>query len=267
MILVLQQKKQYLPVFVLPGNEEEVSSIMKVCQRYEIDFAVRGNGSSVMGFVMSSDLVIDMAKMKQIEIDEDRGLIKAGAGVSAFELQQTAKEKGYRVQAAEPSALIAANLICSGIFSIYSHAYGTGSQNVIDARFVDPNGKIFRMGNKSAPNIFAYDKGGASIPGICTEVSFKLYPRLPDERGFLVPFSSLEDSLYFLREIGERRIGLAVGSLGGEYLSTFLSPSSKLAKEVKGVINDHLGIAFIVQMIGDQYDEEAVHNMGYPVIS
>lgn len=252
---------------ILPGNEKEVSAIMKVCKKYEMDFAVRGNGSSVMGFVMSHDLVIDVTRMKQIAIDEERGLVKTGAGVSAFELQQAAREKGYRVQAAEPSALVAANLMCSGIFSTYSHAYGMGAQNVIDARFVDPEGSIFRMGSKTAPNIFAYEKGGAALPGICTEVSFKLYPRLPDERGFLVPFSNHKDTLSFLREIGQRRIGLAAGSLGGEYLATFLSPSSKLAKEVKGVMYNDFGIAFMVKMIGDRHDEQAVRDMGYPVIS
>ena len=252
---------------VLPGSEEEVAAIMKVCQRYGMDFAVRGNGSSVMGFVMSRDLVIDMSRMKHIEIDEERGLVKAGAGVSAFELQQAVRDKAYRVQAAEPSALVVANLMCSGIFSTYSHAYGMGAQNVIDARFVDPTGAIFRMGSRSAPNIFAYEKGGAPSPGICTEVSFKLYPRLPDERGFLVPFPALGDALSFLREIGQRRIGLAAGLLGGEYLATFLSPSSQLAKEIKGVMQDDFGIAYMVQMIGDQYNERTVRDMGYPVIS
>lgn len=252
---------------VLPGSEKEISAIMKVCKKYGLDFAVRGNGSSVMGFVMSSDLVIDMTRMKQIAIDEERGLVKVGAGVSSFELQQAAREKGYRVQAAEPSALVAANLMCSGMFSTYSHAYGIGGQNLIDARFVDPHGMIFRMGSKTAPNIFAYEKGGTTLPGICTEVSFKLYPRLPDERGFMVPFSNHKDTLAFLREIGQRRIGLAAGSLGGEYLATFLSPSTELAKEIKGIMYNDLGIAFMVKMIGDQHDEQAVRDMGYPVIS
>lgn len=260
--------EETIPSYViLPGSDEDVSTIMKVCKKYDLDFAVRGNGSSVMGFVMNHDLVIDMARMKHIKIDEERGLVKAGAGVSAFELQQAAKKNGYRVQAAEPSALIAANLICSGIFSTYSHAYGIGAQNVIDARFVDPDGTIFRMGSKTAPNIFAYEQDWPSIPGICTEVSFKLYPRLPDERGFLVPFSNHRDTLYFLREIGQRRIGLAAGSLGGEYLATFLSPSTELAKEIKGVMYNNFGIAFMVKMIGDRHDEKAVRDMGYPVIS
>lgn len=260
--------EETIPAYViLPGNAEEVSSIMKTCDGYGLDFAVRGNGSSVMGFVMSKTLVIDMARMKNIDLDEERGLIRAGAGVSAFELQKAATECGYRVQAAEPSALVAANLMCSGIFSTYSHSFGMGGQNVIDARFVDPQGKIFRMSEKTAPNLFAYEKREVPFPGICTEVSLKLYPRLPDERGFLVPFSSFVEALEFLREISQRRIGLAAGLLGGEYLATFLSPSTELAKKVKGILYESFDMAFVVQMVGDRKDECNVQNMGYPVIS
>jgi hypothetical protein len=252
---------------ILPRNAGEVSSIMKICDRYGLDFAVRGNGSSVMGFVMSKTLVIDMARMKNIELDEERGLIRAGAGVSGYELQKAATKRGYRVQAAEPSALVAANLMCSGIFSTYSHAFGMGGQNVIDARFVDPQGKIFRMAEKTAPNLFAYEKREVPFPGICTEVSMKLYPRLSDERGFLVPFSSFVEALEFLREISQRRIGLAAGLLGGEYLATFLSPSTELAKKVKGILRESFDMEFVVQMVGDRKDECNVQNMGYPVIS
>ncbi|MEF8810120.1 MAG: FAD-dependent oxidoreductase [Bacteroidales bacterium] len=252
---------------ILPGSVEDVSAIMKVCKKHGLDFAVRGNGSSVMGFVMSHDLVIDMARMKQIELDEEKGLIKAGAGVAAYELQQAATEKGYRVQTAEPAALVVANLMCSGIFSTYSHAYGMGAQNVIDAQFVDPEGNVFRLSEKTASNLFAYEKRDVPIPGVCTEASFKLYPRLPDERGFLVPFSSFGQALGFLREIGRRRTGLAAGLLGGEYLATFLSPSTELAKKVKNVLHREFGMAYVVQMIGDRYDESNVRDMGYPVIS
>jgi len=123
------------------------------------------------------------------------------------------------------------------------------------------------MSEKSAPNLFAYEHREVDIPGICTEVSFKLYPRLEDERGFLVPFRSFREALSFTREIGRRRIGLAAGLLGGEYLATFLSPSSELGTKVKNVLQHDLEIAYVVQMIGDQYDEDAVRKMGYPVIS
>ena len=259
---------QTLPSYVaLPGNRQEVAAIMKLCQQEGLGFAVRGNGSSVMGFVMSHDLVLDMSRMKKAEVDSGRGLIRLGAGVTAYEAQKKAYEHGCRVQAAEPSAMICANLMCSGIFSTYSHAFGMGAQNVVDAEFVDPHGRIFRLSEKDAPNLFAYQQREVELPGICTEVAYKMYPRLPDERGFLVPFDHFDTALAFIREAGQRRIGLAAGLLGGAYLSTFLTPTSQMAQRIKDVLHRQMGISFLVQMIGDQYNEDAVRKMGYPVIS
>ena len=257
-----------LPSYVaLPADARQVSAIMKLCRQEGLDFAVRGNGSSVMGFVMSKDLVLDMSRFDRIEMDVDRGLVHVGAGVTAFDLQKQVYKAGYRVQVAEPSAMICANLMCSGIFSTYSHAYGMGSQNVVDAEFVDRQGKRFRMSEKSAPNLFAYEQEDVDMPGICTEVAFKMYPRLEDERGFLIPFREFDQALAFIREMGRRRIGLAVGLLGGAYLANFLAPSSDLARKVKHALQQNLQIAYVVQVIGDTYHEDAVRKMGYPVIS
>jgi hypothetical protein len=105
---------------VLPGTREEIVALMKLCRDYRLPFAIRGNGSSVMGFVMSEGLVIDLNRMKRIEIDRENWLARVEPGVSSFELQQEALHHGLRVNAAEPSALMAANIMCSGLFSIFS---------------------------------------------------------------------------------------------------------------------------------------------------
>jgi len=247
-----------LPSYVvLPSSTEEVAALMHLCRQRDLDFAVRGNGSSVMGFVMNKDMVLDMSRMNTMEVDEERTLVQAGAGVTAFDLQKKVYPYGYRVQVAEPGAMICANLMCSGIFSTWSHAYGPGSQNVIDAEFVDKEGHVFTLGDKGAPNLFACKEEDAPMPAICTGVWYRMYPRLPDERGFLVPFSSFEEALAFTHEVSTRRIGLAAGLLGGE----------SLGQEVKAFFQQEINMPYVVQMIGHHDDEETVRNMGYPVIS
>lgn len=104
---------------VVPGSEQEVSAIIILCNEYDIPYAVRGNGSSVMGFVMSEGLVIDLIRMKSIEIDRANWCVSVGPGVSAFELQEAVSKEGFRVNCAEPSALVCANIMCSGIFSLF----------------------------------------------------------------------------------------------------------------------------------------------------
>ncbi|MCA1745581.1 MAG: FAD-binding protein, partial [Bacteroidales bacterium] len=171
---------------IMPNTKEEISAIVKLLNRQQIPFAVRGNGSSVMGFVMSPGAVLDMNRMKTIEFDEKNWLVKTGAGVAAFDLQKEAQSRGYRVNVAEPSALVCANIMCSGIFSTFSATYGTAADNYIDAQFVTKDGDFFKMNDKDAPNLFAFNPTDAGIPAICTSADIKLHPIHEDETGLLI---------------------------------------------------------------------------------
>jgi hypothetical protein len=258
---------QTVPKYVaLPATKEEVAEIMDLCRERDIPFAVRGNGSSVMGFVFSKGLVLDMQRMQKIEFDEENWKVDVGAGVAAFKLQEEAVKRGYRVNVAEPSALVSANMMCSGIFSNFSHSYGTLADNIVDAEFVDRNGRIFRSSHPDAPNLYGYEKKDKTVPAVCTEVSVKLHPLPDDEAGILVPFDTLEEALQFSRELGARRIGNAVGVLGGEYLSVFISPATELAYSVKDFFTETLGINYIVLVLADHYDRGIVRDMGVSVI-
>ena len=93
----------------------------------------------------------------------------------------------------------------------------------------------------------------------------KLHPVTGDEAGVLMPFDSLEKALDFSRECAIRRIGLAIGVLGGEYMSSFLAPTKQLAAETRDVFENKLGIAHLVLVIGDRYAIQNVLAMGHPV--
>jgi hypothetical protein len=248
---------------IMPCATAEISAVITLLNKHKIPYAVRGNGSSVMGFVMSEGAVIDLGRMKTIDFDEKNWLVKVGAGVAAFDLQKAAAMRGFRVNIAEPSALVCANIMCSGIFSTFSASYGTAADNYIDAEFVGHDGGMFRMSDKSAPNLFAFRKEDSAVPGICSSAYIRLHPVTSDEGAAFVPFESLEPALDFARECAMRRIGLAIGVLGGEYISVFLSPTKKLAAEVKVTFRDKLKIEYLVLVIGDKYALSAIQQMGY----
>ncbi len=254
-----------LPDYIaMPGSSAEISAVIQLLNRHGIPYAVRGNGSSVMGFVMSEGAVIDLGRMKAIVFDEKNWLVKVGPGVAAFDLQKAAVKRGFRVNAAEPSALVCANIMCSGIFSTFSASYGTAADNYIDAEFVGHDGSVFRLSDPSAPNLFGFRRADSALPGICSSASIRLHPVPADEGAAFVPFASLERALDFARECAGRRIGLAIGVLGGEYVSVFLSPTKKLAAEVKDAFRDKLKMEYLVLVIGDKYALHSIKAMGYP---
>ena len=223
-----------MPAYVvLPRTREEISALLRLFRTRDIPWVVRGNGSQNAGLSLCEGAVIDLNRMTDIAFDEKNWAVKAGAGVPAFDLQREAARRGFRVNVAEPAALVCSNMICSGIFSTFLTAYGTAADNCVDAEFVARDGSFFSLGEKNAPNVFAFKQADQEAPGICTAVSMKLHPVTGDETGVLVPFDSLEKAIDFSRECAIRRIGLAVGILGGEYMSSFLAPTKRLAAEVR----------------------------------
>jgi len=251
----------------MPATTDEVSQIVKVCNNEQVPYNIRGNGSSVMGLVMCKDgLVMDMGRMKRIAIDKDNWCVSVGPGVAAFDLQKEVTKHGFRVNVAEPAALVCANIMCSGIFSTFSHAYGTAANNYINAEFVGSDGEVFDLNQRTAPNLFSFQPQEMPSPGVCTRVDMKLHPMTEDEDGVLVPFSSFHEATTFARDLSVRRIGLAVAVLGGEYMATFMSPVESLADSAKRVLKEDLGMEYAVLVIGDKYALDTVRKMSQVVV-
>ncbi len=257
-----------MPLYVaLPGSTDEVSRIVSLCNDQSLTYAVRGNGSSVMGFVFAEDgLVLDLRRMRDIRIDKANWKASVGPGIAAFELQQEAAKEGLRANVAEPAALVCANIMCSGIFSTYSNAYGTAADNYVNAEFVGPDSRIFELNQKDAPNVFGFQLEELPAPGICTRVDVRLHPKTGDEEGLLIPFADFKEAGAFARELSQRRIGLALAVLGLEYIATFIAPTADMARKVKAAFIDDLGIEYAVLMIGDQYARQSVLGMAETVL-
>ena len=253
---------------VMPNSKEEISRVIKLLNRCQVPYIVRGNGSSSHGLVFSEGAVIDLNRMKTIEFDEKNWSVKAGPGVAAFDVQSEAGKRGYRVHTAEPAALVCANIMTSGLLSTFSTAYGVSADNYIDAEFIARDGSLFSLNDKTAPNLFSFEHSLREHEAfaICVSVSMKLQPVTGDEEGILVPFSALDNALNFVKECAIRRIGISIGILGEDFISSFIAPTKKLAREAKDIFTQTLGMPFLVLLIGDKYAIRSVREMGYPAI-
>src|SRR5664280_2254995 len=254
---------------VMPNSQEEISSIIRLLSNHKIPYVVRGNGASSHGLVFSEGVIMDLNRMKTIDFDEKNWSVKVGPGVAAFDLQSEAKKRGYRVHTAEPAALVCANIMTSGLLSLFSTTYGISADNYIDAEFIARDGSFFSLNDITAPNLFSFNNAISEHEAfaICVSVSMKLHPVTDDEEGILVPFESLDNALDFARECAIRHIGLAIGILGSEFISSFLAPTKKLAAEAKDIFTHELGMPYFGLFIGDKYALRSVREMGHPTIN
>jgi hypothetical protein len=254
---------------VMPGSKEEVSAVIKLLNCEGISYVVRGNGASSHGLVFTLGAVLDLQRMKTIDFDEKNWCVKAGPGVNAFQLQQEAYKRGFRVNTAEPAALVCANVMTSGLISTFSTAYGIAADNFVNAEFVLKDGSRITLNDLNAPNLFSYQNElcEPDALAVCVWVSMKLYPVTKDEGGVLVPFQSLHSAMDFAKTCALRHIGLAIGILGADFISTFISPTKKLAQVAREAFEQKLDMPYLVLLIGDDYALRAVKHMGLPVIS
>ncbi len=246
---------------VLPRNREEVARIVKLCGSKNMPYVVRGNGSSTMGFALGPGLVIDLNRMKGIVIHKELWSAEVEAGVTSFELQQAAARFGLRANTAEPAATVCGNLMCSGIFSLLSAGYGTCATHCINAEFVDADGSIFDLNQRSAPNLFGFKKTDLPMPAVATKAWVKLYPVTGDESALAVPFSNFREALDLAEDLNRRRIGFGLGIIGLEYAAAFIAPTSDSAKKLRDVFESTLGLQGFVLVMGDRYDLEAVRTI------
>jgi hypothetical protein len=253
---------------VMPNSREEISAVVKLLNRNKVPFCVRGNGASSHGLVFSAGAVLDLNRMKTMAFDETNWSVKVGPGVAAFDLQWEARQRGYRVHTAEPAALVCANVMTSGLLSTFSTTYGISADNFTDAEFVGADGSFFSLNVLAAPNLFSSANSLAEQEAIaiCVSVNMKLHPVTADEGGVLVPFAALADALAFARECATRHIGIAIGILGEEFVSSFIAPTKKLAGEARRIFSEKLGMPYLVLLIGDAYALRSVREMGHPLI-
>ena len=115
------------------------------------------------------------------------------------------------------------------------------------------DGSFFRLNDINAPNLFSFNNAISEheATAICVSANVKLHPVTSDEAGVLVPFLNIEDALAFSKDCAIRHIGLAIGILGSEFMSSFIAPTKKLATEAKEVFTQKLDMKYLVLLVGD----------------
>ena len=249
---------RHMPGYVvMPESTQEVAEVVKVANKHKVPFVPRGTGQNSHGLTLGEGIIIDLSRMKTLEVDPKNWTATVGAGVTSFEMQKEANKHKMRTSVAEPAACVCANMVMTGIYGTLCHAYGYAGDNYVDAEIVAFDGKIFKTNDKDAPNILKYSVPPpgtlAPLPGICTQITVRLHPIVEDEEGILVPFSDLHEALEMMREIARRRLGVVDSILGLEYFAPFISPTFQTSEELRRFFTEEIEAKYLLMVVGDKY--------------
>lgn len=194
---------KFLPeVVVKPGNPEEVSALLKLCNKHKIPATPRGAGTGLSGGALPflGGLLISMERFnKIIEIDERNLQAIVEPGVITQVFQQAVQEKGlfYPPDPASRGSCFLGGNLAENSGGPRAVKYGVTKDYVLNLEVVLPTGEIIHTGARVLKNSTGYNLtqlliGSEGTLGIITKVVFKLLPFPQHDLLMLVPFFSAE---------------------------------------------------------------------------
>ncbi|XP_024980401.1 D-lactate dehydrogenase [cytochrome], mitochondrial [Cynara cardunculus var. scolymus] len=169
-------------VVVFPRSEDEVSKIVRSCNRHKVPIVPYGGATSIEGHTLSPNggVCIDMTLMKHVKAlhVEDMDVV-VEPGIGWMELNEYLAPYGlFFPLDPGPGATIGGmcGTRCSGSLAV---RYGTMRDNVINLKAVLADGEVVKTGSRARKSAAGYDLtrlmiGSEGTLGVITEVTLRL---------------------------------------------------------------------------------------------
>jgi FAD/FMN-containing dehydrogenase len=170
-----------------------------------LEISVRGGGHNVAGLgVCEGGLMIDLSPMKEIEVDADRRVARAGPGVTWSELNERTQAYGLAVTGGVVSTTGIAGLTLGGGVGWLMPKFGLAADNLLSAEVVTADGRTLTASEDDNSDLFWGLRGGGGNFGVVTSFEYRLHPVGPTITGGLIvhPFESATDVFRFFRDFG-----------------------------------------------------------------
>ncbi|KAG8483781.1 hypothetical protein CXB51_023493 [Gossypium anomalum] len=186
------------------GSEEEVSHIVKSCNKHKVPIVPYGGATSIEGHTLSPNggVCIDMTLMKRVKALHIRDMdVVVEPGIGWMELNEYLEPYGlFFPLDPGPGATIGGMCAtrCSGSLAV---RYGTMRDNVISLKVVLANGDIVKTASRARKSAAGYDLtrlmiGSEGTLGVVTEVTLRLQ-KIPEHS---VAFSGFKVGEFWIRK-------------------------------------------------------------------
>ena len=195
---------------VLPETIEEVSLILKYCNKNKIKIVPRGAGTGLSGgsLPLADSILLSMGKFNKIlEVDYKNRCVVAQPCVTNLAITHAVQERGF-YYAPDPSSQIACSIggnVAENSGGVHSLKYGATTNNLLGIQVVLMDGTITRFGGKTLDSE-GYDflgliTGSEGLLGVITEVTVKILKTPEVVKAALIGFPSIDDAGNCVSEI------------------------------------------------------------------
>ncbi|MEH1098289.1 FAD-binding oxidoreductase [Micromonospora sp. CPCC 205561] len=213
---------------VRPAGVASVRTVRDVqrCLRWAADtdlpVVARSTGHSYAGYSVNEGLVIDLAALNGVRVDESTGLVTVGGGTTMAELYPALRRHQVAFPAGNSPTVGIGGLTLGGGVAAVSRAFGLTCDALVETTVVTAEGAVLTCNATENADLFwACRGGGGGNFGINTSFTFQAR-EVPDVSVFGLVWSSTDpvELLTVLQQIVQRapdgfsaRLGLDTGGL------------------------------------------------------
>jgi glycolate oxidase len=195
----------YLPdVVIKPKTPEEISAILKICNKEKINVTPRGAGTGLSGGALPhlGGVLLSTERMNSILFIDERNLqVTTEPGVITEVLQNAVKEKKlfYPPDPSSRGSCFIGGNISENSGGPKAVKYGVVKDYVLNLEIVLATGEIIWTGANVLKNATGYNLtqlivGSEGTLGIVTKIVLRLIPLPKHDLLMLVPFNSAENA-------------------------------------------------------------------------
>lgn len=159
------------------ADSDDVITAVNFARSQNLLVAVRAGGHNVAGSsVCNAGVVIDVSRMKRIEVDPVRRVARAQAGLNLGEFDAATQAHGLATTMGVNADTGIAGLTLGGGFGKLGRKHGLTCDNLVAAEIVTADGRLLRASATENVDLFWALRGGGGNFGIVTTFEYKLFP-------------------------------------------------------------------------------------------
>jgi glycolate oxidase len=178
-------------------READIGVVLALANRHRVPVTTRGRGTTLTGAAtpVRGGWVIDMLGLNTITVDDEAGMVRAGAGAKVADIQRAAAAKGW-FYPPDPSSkeycTVGGNIACNA-GGMHGGKYGVTRDFVVALRGFLPTGEFVEWGTATKKFSAGFNLrdlwiGSEGMLGVVTGAVLKLVPAPADRWTLLTSF-------------------------------------------------------------------------------
>jgi FAD/FMN-containing dehydrogenase len=182
-------------VIIRVTNEDEVARVIALAHSTGMEISVRSGGHSVLGHSISDGgIVLDLSRMRDLQIDAEACTAWAEAGLTAAEYANAVGTYGLATGFGDTGSVGIGGITLGGGVGYLVRKYGLTIDSLLAAELVTADGQFLHVDDKTNPDLFWAIRGGGGNFGVVTRFKYRLH-QIPSAVGGMLFLPATVDSI------------------------------------------------------------------------